>query len=111
MPRICQSSGKHTSAGREYTTRGLAKSKGGIGLKTTGVNKRTFKPNLQRLRIQLPSGEIRTIRVAASEIRSGKVTLGVRGKKQTVPVVKAPRGLQKRLRLAAAEKRAAEMKK
>ena len=50
MARVCQYSGKKTSAGRTYTTRGLAKSKGGVGKKITGKTKRLFKANIQRVR-------------------------------------------------------------
>ncbi len=45
-------------------------------------NKRRWLPNLQTVRI-LENGTVKTVRVAASEIRSGKI-------------VKAPRGLSSR---------------
>lgn len=51
MPRTCQVTGKHPSRGRSYTIRGIAKKKKGIGLKTTGVTRRDFKPNLQKKRV------------------------------------------------------------
>ena len=35
--------------------------------------KRTFKPNLQRVRHQFPSGEVRAVRVCTSCLRSGKI--------------------------------------
>ncbi len=34
---------------------------------------RTFEPNLQNVRAVLPSGEVKTLRVCTSCIRSGKV--------------------------------------
>ena len=98
MSRVCQSSGKRTTAGRSYTTRGLAKSKGGIGLKCTGVERRKFKPNIQKIRILLPNGAVQSVRVAASEIRSGKLTMAVDGVRRSFPLVKVPRGHQKRKR-------------
>ncbi len=36
--------------------------------------KRTFEPNLQRVRHQFASGEVRTVRVCTSCLRSGKIT-------------------------------------
>ena len=36
--------------GFQYTYRGLAKYKGGVGVKVTGKTKRKFRPNLQRVR-------------------------------------------------------------
>ncbi|NQT54564.1 50S ribosomal protein L28 [bacterium] len=72
MSRVCEFCGKHTSAGRSISRRGLAKSKGGIGKKTTGITRRTFKPNIQRVRI-LDNGGVRRARVCAACIRSGRI--------------------------------------
>lgn len=72
MPRVCQFSGKKTRAGRQYTTRGLAKSKGGIGLKTTGKNKRRFKPNIQRVRAVI-DGRVVRVKVSAKLLRRGVI--------------------------------------
>jgi large subunit ribosomal protein L28 len=65
MSRVCQITGKRTAAGRQYTRRGLAKRKGGIGKKTTGISPRTFQVNLQRKRIWVPELN-RTVRVRLS---------------------------------------------
>jgi large subunit ribosomal protein L28 len=54
MSRVCQITGRRTSSGRQYTRRGLAKRKGGIGKKTTGITKRKFRVNLQWKRIWVP---------------------------------------------------------
>ena len=43
-----------TRAGKSIARRGLPKKKGGVGLKTTGVTKRTFKVNVQSKRIWVP---------------------------------------------------------
>ena len=72
MSRECELCGKRTAAGRSISRRGLAKSKGGVGKKTTGITKRTFKPNLQRVRI-LDQGRVRRARVCTACIRSGKI--------------------------------------
>ena len=50
MSKVCQVTGRKPVTGRSYTIRGIAKKKKGIGLKTTGKNKRLFLPNLQSKR-------------------------------------------------------------
>jgi large subunit ribosomal protein L28 len=92
MGRECPVSGKKTSFGNHKTERGKAKYLGGVGKKTTGVSRRTFKPNLQRIHIWLPNGTTRYIRVATSVIRSGMMTLEVDGKLRTFPLIKAAKG-------------------
>ena len=59
MGRECPISGKKTTFGNQKTDRGKAKYLGGVGKKTTGVSRRTFKPNLQRIHIWLPNGTTR----------------------------------------------------
>ncbi len=72
MPRICHFTGKRTHAGRSYTHRGKAKYLGGVGTKVTGITKRTFKPNIQRVRA-LIDGSIVRIKVSAKAIRMGLI--------------------------------------
>ncbi|MFW6042026.1 MAG: 50S ribosomal protein L28, partial [Guyparkeria sp.] len=50
MPRKCHYTGKKTKAGQQYTRRGKAKRLGGVGIKCTSKTKRTFKPNLQKVK-------------------------------------------------------------
>jgi len=50
MARACDICGKTVSVGNRIVRHGLAKSKGGIGLHTTGITKRQFRPNLQKIR-------------------------------------------------------------
>ena len=95
MGRQCEVSGKKTSFGNHITTRGKAKYLGGVGKKTTGISRRTFEPNLQRIHVWLPNGKTAWVRVATSVIRSGKLTLEVDGKVQTFPLVKASKGSAK----------------
>jgi large subunit ribosomal protein L28 len=52
MARVCEICGKGPSTGNTIVRHGLAKSKGGIGMHTTGINKRRFLPNLQRVRVK-----------------------------------------------------------
>ena len=72
MPRVCYFTGKKTSAGRSYTHRGKAKYLGGVGTKVTGITKRKFKPNIQRVRA-LVDGKIMRIKVSTKAIRMGLV--------------------------------------
>ena len=92
MGRECEVSGKKTSFGNHVTTRGKAKYLGGVGTKCTGISRRTFQPNLQRIHIWLPNGTTTHVRVATSVIRSGRITLEVDGKVQTFPLIKAAKG-------------------
>ena len=92
MGRHCEVSGKKTSFGNHITTRGKAKYLGGVGTKCTGVSRRTFRPNLQRIHVWLPNGKTTHVTVATSVIRTGKLTLEVDGKVQTFPLIKASKG-------------------
>ena len=49
MGKVCAFTGKTFSRGNKITRRGKAKYLGGIGRKVTGITKRTFRPNLQRV--------------------------------------------------------------
>ncbi len=51
MAKVCELCKKGPIAGKSIVRRGLAKYKGGIGLHTTGVTRRRFMPNLQRVRL------------------------------------------------------------
>jgi len=73
MARKCAICGKKAISGNSITRRGLAKKKGGVGKKTTGIAKRKFQPNLQRKRVII-DGKIRKILVCAKCIKSGKLT-------------------------------------
>jgi large subunit ribosomal protein L28 len=77
MARVCELSGKKTGAGRMFTKRGLAKSKGGVGEKITGCNNRTFKPNVQRVRA-LVDGRVVRLKVAAKYLARGMVVKPVK---------------------------------
>jgi large subunit ribosomal protein L28 len=72
MPYVCGVSGKRTKIGKQYTRRGLAKAKGGVGQKVTGKTPRTFKPNLQKVHV-LVDGVRKRMYVAAKYIRRGMV--------------------------------------
>ena len=72
MSKVCAICGKRPKAGNKIARRGLAKKKGGVGKRITGVNKRTFSPNLQRVRAVI-GGKVKSIRVCTKCIRAGKV--------------------------------------
>ncbi len=73
MGMQCAITGKKPSLGHQITRRGKAKYLGGIGKKVTGVNRRKFKPNLQKIRVEV-DGKVKRLRVSVSAIRSGLVT-------------------------------------
>ncbi|MBI4550505.1 MAG: 50S ribosomal protein L28 [Candidatus Omnitrophica bacterium] len=75
--RICDICGKRPISGNSIARRGLAKSKGGVGIKTTGIKRRRFFPNLQKIRAIFPSGSVKTVKVCVSCIQAGKVTKSV----------------------------------
>jgi large subunit ribosomal protein L28 len=72
MARVCEICGKGPAAGRSIVRRGLPKKKGGIGLHTTGVNRRRFLPNLQNVKV-IENGGVMRRRVCAACIKSGRV--------------------------------------
>ncbi len=72
MSRICQVTGKRPIKGSHIWRSGKAKKKGGIGMHVTGVTKRRFFPNLQRVKA-LVDGEVKYIRVTAKAIKQGLV--------------------------------------
>ncbi len=72
MSRVCYFTGKRTRAGRSLARRGKAKYLGGVGRKTTGITKRKFKPNIQRVRAVI-DGRVCRIKVSAKAMRMGLV--------------------------------------
>jgi large subunit ribosomal protein L28 len=80
MASQCAICGKKSSVGNSIEIRGKAKYLGGVGTKVTGITRRKFKPNLQSVRIELPSGEHRKLRVCTQCIRSGLVRKVVKQK-------------------------------
>jgi len=65
--------GKRPMKGSIIWRSGKAKKLGGIGTHITAITKRKFGVNLQRVKAQLPSGEVRYIRVSAAAIKKGLV--------------------------------------
>ena len=78
MARQCEICGKSAQMGNQVTTRGKKKYLGGVGTKITGITRRKFKPNLQRVRVAGENGASKFIRVCAQCIRSGAVKKAVK---------------------------------
>jgi len=72
MSRVCAICGKKPKIGKSICRRGLAKKKGGAGRKITGVTKRWFRPNLQRVKVVI-KGTRQTIMVCTRCIKAGKI--------------------------------------
>jgi large subunit ribosomal protein L28 len=72
MSRTCFFTGRRTTAGRQYSRRGKAKYLGGVGRRTTSKTKRTFMPNIQRVRAIIDGQPVR-IKVSAKAIKMGLV--------------------------------------
>ena len=72
MSRICDICGKHPAAGRKMKRRGLAKIKGGVGRRITGVTKRRFMPNLQPVR-DIINGKTKRVLICTGCLKAGKI--------------------------------------
>jgi len=72
--------------GNSVQTRGKAKYLGGVGTKLTGITRRKFKPNLQRVRVTTANGTNRRMLVCTQCLRSGAVTKKVQAKPFALPV-------------------------
>jgi large subunit ribosomal protein L28 len=76
MSKVCDICGKRPVAGRTIKRRGLAKKKGGVGQKITGINPRRFLPNLKTVRA-LVKGVPQRILVCVKCLKAGKVVKAV----------------------------------
>jgi len=72
MGKECSICGKTTITGNRIIRHGLPKKSGGIGLHTTGITRRKFKPNLHRVRAKI-NGLTRSIYACTACIKAGKV--------------------------------------
>jgi large subunit ribosomal protein L28 len=72
MSRVCEICGKKPVAGRSIVRRGLAKKKGGVGQKITGISPRTFAPNLKTVRAVI-DGVPQRVRLCVKCLKAGKV--------------------------------------
>ena len=72
MSRVCHFTGKKTKSGHSIARRGKAKHLGGVGKKITGITKRKFKPNIQRVKAVI-DGKVCRVKVSAKAIRMGLI--------------------------------------
>ena len=70
--RRCFICNKGPIRGEMIVRSGKAKKEGGVGRKITGKTRRTFKPNLQRIRA-IVEGQVQRIKVCTRCIKGGKV--------------------------------------
>lgn len=72
MARECYICGKKPVAGRSISRRGMAKSKGGVGQRVTGITKRRFMPNLQSVKADI-GGSTKKVTACAKCIKADKL--------------------------------------
>ncbi|HMP72883.1 MAG TPA: 50S ribosomal protein L28 [Kiritimatiellia bacterium] len=72
MAKGCSICGKGVLTGNRIIRKGLPKKSGGIGLHTTGITRRLFKPNLQKIRAKI-DGATKSVVVCSSCLKKGKV--------------------------------------
>jgi large subunit ribosomal protein L28 len=72
--------------GNQIEHRGKAKYLGGVGTKVTGITRREFKPNLQRVKITTPTGTTRYARVCTRCLKKGVVRKAIQQAPFKLPV-------------------------
>jgi large subunit ribosomal protein L28 len=88
MARQCEVCNKSVQVGNRVEIRGKAKYLGGVGTKVTGITRRKFVPNLQKVHVTLPNGTNTTLRVCTQCIRTGAVRKTVKVKPFELQVIK-----------------------
>lgn len=84
--------GRRPRPGNRVSRRGIAKKKGGIGLRCTGRSMRKFKPNIHTVRVQTPWGSVVRMKLSARAIKTGVITMEHKGQTVSFPLVRALRG-------------------
>lgn len=84
MAQKCAVTGAKPTVGNQYARRGKAKYLGGVGKKVTGKTKRLFKPNLQKIKVEI-DGKVQRVRVSVKAIRSGLVKRPMKAKPFQMP--------------------------
>jgi large subunit ribosomal protein L28 len=74
MARVCAITGRRPVKGNIINRKGQSKKSGGIGTHVTSITRRKFRPNLQRVRIQLPNGGTKRVWVSVKALKAGLVT-------------------------------------
>lgn len=73
MAKLCEICGKGSNTSNTIVRRGKAKRLGGVGKKTTGISRRTQRPNLQKIKAVV-AGKPKRIKACTTCIKSGRVT-------------------------------------
>jgi large subunit ribosomal protein L28 len=82
----CEFCDKKPAMGNMIETRGKAKYLGGVGTKITGITRREFKPNLQRVKITTPNGTNRYVCICTRCLKAGVVRKAVKQAPFKLPV-------------------------
>src|SRR5262245_34871203 len=82
----CEYCDKKPAMGNQIETRGKAKYLGGVGTKVTGISRREFKPNLQRVKITTPNGTNRYARICTRCLKKGVVRKAIQQAPFKLPV-------------------------
>jgi large subunit ribosomal protein L28 len=85
MSYKCDYCDRKPAQGNQIEIRGKAKYLGGVGTKVTGITRRTFKPNLQTVKITTPNGTNKTVRVCTKCLKSGVVRKAVKQRPFRLP--------------------------
>src|SRR6188474_901506 len=96
----CEYCEKKPAMGNQIETRGKAKYLGGVGTKVTGISRREFKPNLQRVKITTPNGTTRYAKVCTRCLKKGVIRKAIKQAPFKLPIAAQ--------KLAAAAKAAAK---
>ena len=86
MGKKCVVTGKSVAFGNQIVRRGKAKYLGGVGRKVTGIPRRKFRANLQKVRIEV-DGVVTRAWVSVKAIRGGLVQKPVKRKAFAMPKV------------------------
>ncbi len=76
MSRKCFICKKKAITGNSIVRKGKAKKKGGVGKKTTGINKRKFYPNLQPKKID-HNGSVKKVLICTKCLKKGMVEVAL----------------------------------
>ncbi len=74
MARVCAITGRRPVKGNIINRKGQSKKSGGIGTHVTSITRRKFRPNLQRVRIEMPNGGTKRVWVSVKALKAGLVT-------------------------------------
>ena len=94
----CEYCDKKPAMGNQIETRGKAKYLGGVGTKVTGISRREFKPNLQRVKITTPNGTNRYARVCTRCLKKGVIRKAIQQAPFKLPVSALKRSSPRRRR-------------